>query len=131
MPLIAQPATFARSHSSTVSPQSAAAMAQALLQSTSCQPFTARRCGGRRGLRSAAACRRPLCVTAKAGGIADAGAHTVIGTVRKQNEDRFDLQVAFLPCTRSNEHSGTAAAHLSTRIRSSDSSHASAAQRNT
>ena len=33
------------------------------------------------------------CVTAKAGNVADAGTYTVRGTVRKQNEDRFDLQV--------------------------------------
>jgi hypothetical protein len=32
-------------------------------------------------------------VTAKAGRITDAGTYTVRGTVRKQNEDRFDLQV--------------------------------------
>jgi protein phosphatase 1K len=31
-------------------------------------------------------------VTAKAGRVADAGTYTVRGTVRKQNEDRFDLQ---------------------------------------
>ena len=33
-------------------------------------------------------------VTAKAGKVTDAGTYTVRGTVRKQNEDRFDLQVS-------------------------------------
>lgn len=39
-------------------------------------------------------------VTAKAGRVTDVGTYTVRGTVRKQNEDRFDLQVTAIhdPC---------------------------------